>query len=147
LIWTLRQCWGGSCTAAPGRDMADTSGNNANYNTGSGAYPIDSPYYTTLVGEFQLSDSPYGTFDQSGNVFEWNEAALSSSRGLRGGSCYYGSDPLLASYRGSSNPAYESDGLGFRVASSVPEPSTLVMWTGLAATGAFIAWRRRKRGT
>jgi probable HAF family extracellular repeat protein len=27
----------------------------------------------------------------------------------------------------------------------VPEPTTLVMWAGLAATGAFIAWRRRNR--
>jgi hypothetical protein len=28
--------------------------------------------------------------------------------------------------------------------SPIPEPSTLVVWAGLAATGAFIAWRRRK---
>jgi formylglycine-generating enzyme required for sulfatase activity len=56
----------------PGRDMADTSGNNANYlNTAN--YPIDSgKYYTTVAGEFQNSDSPYGTFDQGGNISERN---------------------------------------------------------------------------
>ena len=36
------------------------------------------------------SASPYGTFDQGGNVWEWNETAYSvccgSYRGLRGGS-------------------------------------------------------------
>ncbi|MBE3123527.1 MAG: SUMF1/EgtB/PvdO family nonheme iron enzyme, partial [Planctomycetes bacterium] len=40
---------------APGRDMADASGNNANYYAGSGAYPIDSGKYTTVAGEFQNS--------------------------------------------------------------------------------------------
>ena len=63
-----------SSDTAPGRDMTDASGNNANYYTGTGPYPIDSPYYTTVVGEFQNSASPYGTFDQGGNVWEWNEA-------------------------------------------------------------------------
>ena len=48
----------------PGCDMADASGNNANY-YGSG-FPIDSGKYTTIAGEFQNSDSPYGTFDQGG---------------------------------------------------------------------------------
>ncbi len=30
--------------------------------------------------------SPYGTFDQGGNVGEWNEAHFGSYRGVRGGS-------------------------------------------------------------
>jgi hypothetical protein len=80
-----------SSDTAPGRDMADVSGNNANYYTGSGPIPIDSPYYTTVAGEFQNSDSPYGTFDQGGNVWEWNEAVVYegdtwSDRGVRGSS-------------------------------------------------------------
>jgi formylglycine-generating enzyme required for sulfatase activity len=86
---------------APGQDMTDASGNNANYSTGFGPYPIDSgTYYTTIVGEFQNSASPYGTFDQGGNVWEWNEAILYGSyRGLRGGSFNSYSRNLHASGR------------------------------------------------
>ena len=43
-----------------------------------------------MVGEFENSASPYGTFDQGGNVWEWNEAVVYEThialRGLRGGS-------------------------------------------------------------
>jgi formylglycine-generating enzyme required for sulfatase activity len=38
---------------------------------------IGSPYYRMNVGEFENSDSPYGTFDQGGNIWEWNEAIFS----------------------------------------------------------------------
>jgi hypothetical protein len=31
-------------------------------------------------------------------------------------------------------------------ASAVPEPSTLILWSGLGAMGLVAAWRRRKRG-
>ena len=65
-----------SSNTAPGQDMADVSGNNANYYTDPYVYPIDPACYTTVAGEFQNSDSPYGTFDQGGNVWEWNEAIM-----------------------------------------------------------------------
>ena len=39
-------------------------------------YTIGSPYYTTEVGEFENSESPYGTFDQGGNIWEWNETVI-----------------------------------------------------------------------
>ena len=69
----------------PGRDMVEATnpGNNGNYQ--GNPCPIDSAtYYNTVAGEFQLSDSPYGTFDQGGNVWEWNESIISSSRGPAG---------------------------------------------------------------
>jgi formylglycine-generating enzyme required for sulfatase activity len=129
-----------SSDTAPGRDMADASGNNANYYTGSGAYPIDSGKYTTVGGEFQNSDSPYGTFDQGGNVWEWNEAVLyGSNRGLRGGSFGSSSGDLHASGRISSFPSLGYGDIGFRV-SEVPEPATIVM-LALASVGIL---RRRK---
>ena len=127
----------------PGRDMADASGNNANY-VGS-PYPIDSPYYTTLAGEFQLSDSLYGTFDQGGNVWEWNEAVVwesGSLRGLRGGAFYNGARTLLASNRNFCySPSIENYVVGFRVA-SVPEPGSLVVWAGIALTALLYHWRK-----
>ena len=86
--------------AVPGNDINETTnpGNNANYYISD--YAIGSPYYRTVAGEFELSDSPYGTFDQGGNVWEWNETTVSSSsRGLRGGSFDDDSDILHASYR------------------------------------------------
>jgi formylglycine-generating enzyme len=128
-----------SSNTAPGRDMADVSGNNANYGT---PFPIDSPYYTTLAGEFQLSDSPYGTLDQGGNVWEWNEARISSSRGVRGS--YWGNDSsyLVSSFRLSRGPTLEDHSLGFRVA-SVPEPGSIVMLLAGGLCLLAYAWRRR----
>jgi formylglycine-generating enzyme required for sulfatase activity len=137
-----------SSDTAPGRDMADASGNNANYGTGSGPYPIDNGKYTTVVGEFQNSDSPYGTFDQGGNVWEWNEAIPYvgyAYRGLRGGS-FYGDDfsYLLASYRGGSDfPTLEGDFIGFRV-SEVPEPATMAV-LAFGSIGMLIRRRGLKR--
>jgi formylglycine-generating enzyme required for sulfatase activity len=128
-----------SSDTVPGRDLDDVSGNNANYK--GDPYPIQSPYYTTVAGEFQNSDSPYGTFDQGGNVWEWNEAIVGSSRGLRGasfGSFDYG---MPASYRNYNFPSNESEFLGFRV-SAIPEPSTAVLV--LMGGGACLLWRRRK---
>ena len=117
-------------------------GNNATYY--NGGYTIGSPpyYYRTEVGAHESSDSPYGTFDQGGNAWEWNEAAFyGSARGLRGGSFNYrnGSDYLLASYRDGSYPAFEGVNVGFRV-SEVPEPATIVM---LALAGVGIMRRKR----
>ena len=134
-----------SSNTCPGRDMADASGNNANYN--GDPYPIDSPYYTTVAGEFENSDSPYGTFDQGGNVWEWNEAIMYSSyRGLRGGSFFNVDGYLHASARGidysyGSYPTLEDDDVGFRV-SEVPEPlSAAVLLVG----GVFLSRRRARR--
>jgi sulfatase modifying factor 1 len=120
-----------SSNTAPGRDMADASGNNANYYIyGSGAYPIDSGKYTTVAGEFQNSDSPYGTFDQGGNVWEWNEALLYGVRGLRGGLFGLSDYDLQASSRYYYSPTGEYFGFGFRVSEVVPEPSSIIALAG-----------------
>jgi formylglycine-generating enzyme required for sulfatase activity len=129
-----------SSNSVPGRDLDDASGNNANYS--GNPYPIQSPYYTTVAGEFQNSDSPYGTFDQGGNVWEWNEAILTgSSRGLRGGSFYYDDGYLLASTRDYfSDPSSELSSFGFRV-SAIPEPATLAL---LGLGGLALRYRKRQ---
>ncbi len=126
--------------AVPGNDITETTnpGNNANYFTGP--YAIGSPYYRTVGGEFQLSDSPYGTFDQGGNVWEWNETAISSLRGLRGGSWDF-SVGLLASDRGSTLSTDETRDVGFRVASLIPEPASIT----LCFAGVLMLMLRRGR--
>ena len=130
-----------SSNAVPGRDLNDP-GNNANYY--GTPFPIDSPHYTTGVGQFHNSASPYGTFDQGGNVWEWNEAVIGSHRGVRGGSFGSLGDSLLASgrYDDGDSAAGEYLTLGFRV-SEVPEPTSLAI---LAFGGIGTLVRRRGLG-
>jgi hypothetical protein len=66
--------------------------NQANYYLGvfsvTGVNPYsDSQNYLTDVGAFTNSASYYGTFDQSGNLYQWNDldGASGSTRGYRGG--------------------------------------------------------------
>jgi sulfatase modifying factor 1 len=107
--------------------------------TGSTSF-VSSQNYLTDVGAYSSATSPYGTFDQGGNVWEWNEAVISSSfRGLRGGS-FNGLDYFLhADGRYFVNPTGGSIIVGFRVA-TVPEPSTVLLGA-LAAAGLLM--RRR----
>ena len=95
----------------------------------------------TDVGAFSLADSFYGTFDQSGNVYEWTDAIAGSgsARGVRGGSWSDSEVNLRASVRGNSGPTGGSLLIGFRVA-IVPEPSV----AGLMGLGALLLFRKRK---
>ena len=89
-----------------------SSANQANYNGAIG--------HATDVGSFSGSGSFYGTFDQSGNVYQWNDATTgSSSRVLRGGSWYYEAYSVASSHRLSVAPSYEAYSVGFRLASPV----------------------------
>jgi formylglycine-generating enzyme required for sulfatase activity len=98
----------------------------------------------TDVGSYTGSASPYGTFDQGGNIFEWTEDIVTFRRVRRGGS-YNGLQlRLKAADRSVSNPLVELGWLGFRV-SVVPEPGTaLLLGSGLMVLG--IRGRRRGHG-
>jgi len=108
--------------------------------TGSVGYSR-SQNYLTDAGAYTSATSPYGTFDQGGNVFEWNETLISGSfRGLRGGAWFVDSLIVQASARFNLNPADERSTVGFRVA-TVPEPSTAV----LGIVGCALMWVLRRR--
>jgi formylglycine-generating enzyme required for sulfatase activity len=96
---------------------------------------------STDVGTFSGAPSSYGTFDQGGNVWEWNDAVTVSSRGLRGGSWSSVGDLLASSTRFDYGPSIEDSNLGFRLASAVPEPSSLVLT--MLASGVVLLRRKR----
>jgi formylglycine-generating enzyme required for sulfatase activity len=81
----------------------------------------------TEVGSYTGSASPYGTFDQGGNIWERNEDLINryagdSDRVVRGGGFQYGYPVhLAASGRTFTSPNQEGYNNGFRVA-SIPEP-------------------------
>jgi formylglycine-generating enzyme required for sulfatase activity len=94
--------------------------NSANYYDGDYVgYP---GMALTDVGAYGLnSDSAYGTNDQGGNVWEWNDAVISgSSRGVRGGAWDGDGIGLASSYRFGFDPSGEFGVFGFRVASVEP---------------------------
>lgn len=107
--------------------------------TGNSANCLGAVGGLTDVGAYGLSGSPYGTFDQGGNVWEWNETASGSDRVNRGGAYNFSEIYLPASFKNEWGPTTELAYLGFRVASPIPEPGTalLVMagLLGLAACG------------
>jgi formylglycine-generating enzyme len=64
-----------SSNATPSNVIATPDpGDNANYKIGN-TYSIGGNHLT-VWGEFENSVSPYGTFDQGGNVWEWTEQNL-----------------------------------------------------------------------
>lgn len=142
-----------------------TSGVYYDYPTGSNSAPTSvasgtaagtavydqqpGPADITLAGGL----SSYGTMGQGGNVWEWEETeydlvndSSGSARGDRGGNWEIASFGLQSSTRVGFLPTFPNDGdrfgryYGFRVASIIPEPSTIVL-----AIAAFTALPTRRR--
>ena len=140
---------------APGNQIGGTA-NQANYAAGfvysvtqSSSY-VDSQNYLTDVGAFSGSGSFYGTFDQSGNVSQWNDldGTSGSFRGVRGGNWTYNNPFNLSSSKRFSNvPSLENSTIGFRLASpvAIPEPSTCASLLAGLACGGYLRFRRRKQ--
>jgi sulfatase modifying factor 1 len=122
------------------RDDGVANGYNDGYAvSGSTSLPSGNPL--TDVGAYTTASSYYGTFDQGGNVREWNEAIIGSSRGRSGGSWLNNENGLRASVRASNDPSFEGDVIGFRVAGLIPEPTA----GGLILLGGAFLWRRARR--
>ncbi|WP_043588764.1 formylglycine-generating enzyme family protein [Geminisphaera colitermitum] len=127
------------------------SQSTANYYRGG--YAMPGPDYLAPVDHYDLvsgAGSFYGTFQQGGNVYEWNDAIISDNdRLVRGGSCGTDGTFLASSARFYGyDPAVEGSGVGFRVAAlaslaSVPEPATYAALAGLAIL-AYVSVRRRR---
>lgn len=95
--------------------------NSANYSNAVGT--------VTDVGAYALSQSVYGTFDQGGNVWEWNESRyFATDRGVRGGSWHPQDEPPQVTKIGYTiNGSMENSITGLRLATIIPEPSTLIL--------------------
>jgi len=122
--------------APPGTDLTNGS---ANYDDlGLDHDIVDVGSYTA-----KPSTSAYGTFDQNGNLWEWNETIVGSNRGYRGG--HYDATWIdLRSANGYDSLAtWESPAWGIRIASLVPEPVTLAV-LGVGSLTLLIRRRRRK---
>jgi sulfatase modifying factor 1 len=120
----------------PGNAIGNAA-NQANYYAGDYS---SSHNRSTDVGAFTNSASYYGTFDQTGNVSEWND------QGLRGGGFGYDAIGVSSSFR-TQGLGGDDDGIGigFRLAApvAVPEPSTWVMGLAGFACAALAARRRQ----
>ena len=91
--------------------------------------------------------SPYGTFGQNGNVWDWVESAFdgsnttsSENRAFRGDEWSGNEHFQRSSVRISNTPTLSLDIIGFRVA-SVPEPSCAVLMIG---SGLALLFKRRR---
>ncbi len=115
---------------APGTTIG-SSANQANYNNAIGT--------ATDVGAFSGSGSFYGTFDQSGNVYQWNDldGTTGSSRGLRGGDWSDKSFYVSSSGRFNFDPSYEGDYVGCRLASPVTTTLTPTFGATTATANGF----------
>ena len=146
--------------SAPGNQVGGTA-NQANYVTGSGFSVTQSPTssasqnYLSDVGAFSGSASYYGTFDQSGNVAQWNDlSGAGNIKGFRGGSWINNSSGLLSSgvreggiYVGSGDGTAR---VGIRLAGQyivapVPEIDTNGLTHAIALLAGALGFLERRR--
>jgi sulfatase modifying factor 1 len=138
---------------ANGKVIAADPGNTATWNgDGTSQMPgvegIGSPWFRTEVGEHENSPSPYGTFDQGGNLWEMTDTLADNTERLkRGGNYAHGTDNsyMEVSFTTNYSPA-DSTGnrvTGFRVV-QIPEPGSLVMLVG-SVVGVLLSSVKRWR--
>lgn len=109
-------------TPTPTPTPPPTGNNSANYNSQAVWGGVA---HVTKVGS-NGGPSAYGTYDQSGNVFEWTNSRdpISASTAKRGGGWNTSSFVISKSFREVVNGDNEYDHTGFRIASDI-NPSSL----------------------
>jgi formylglycine-generating enzyme required for sulfatase activity len=99
--------------AKPASTSPPGSASSVNYFDGHWAAPMP---YLTPVGAYVNASSPYGTFDQGGNVMEWVESpAGRDRRGIVGGDATKFNYALRIDYNDAELPDQELYIVGFRV--------------------------------
>ena len=110
--------------AAPG-NSSYTLPNQANIFPGNVFFVTQSPVYIyagqnylTDVGAFINSASYYGTYDQNGNVYQWNDldGAPTPYRAVVGGYWFAGANPMLSTTYATNSLSLTDNGTGFRLA-------------------------------
>lgn len=113
---------------APVPEPPPGGSNSANYES---ALPSSTTSAAlTDVGAYVSARSYYGTFDQTGNVWEWNETALLGGRSIRGGSPGEPASKINSLFRFDNfndGAGWEQGCCGFRLARAFPpvEPLTV----------------------
>lgn len=110
-----------STPSTGGSNEANLANNFIFYTTQSKVYdPLTN--YLTDVGTFSQSRSFYGTTDQAGLVYEWNDlnATTSPLRGLRGGYWFSAGQSAVSTTYSISTIDRESSDAGFRIAAVDP---------------------------
>lgn len=119
----------GSDITPDGNTPNNDSGNSANYIAESGDPVIGYPYFTNEVDDYALSASPYGTYNQNGNVSEWSETIFIQVPGqtigiVRGGAWAFEKETLQAGELDEANDVVtanlENQLLGFRLINYLP---------------------------
>ena len=135
---------------APSNVLSATGTNNANYFVIGPGY-TDPTNRVTPVGAFASSPSVYGTYDQTGDVNDWNDTILSSSpfgvggyRGLRGGSFASVDTNLQSGYRSYNYATTSGSDYGFRV-SQVPGAWLSLGILGFLGMVGLLVRRRRAK--
>ena len=75
--------------------------------------------YLTNVGAFTGSASYYGTYDQNGNLYQWNDldGTASTYRGVRGSMWFAGTQAAQSILYAAYTPTHSGLDVGFRLAS------------------------------
>ena len=94
----------------------------------------------TDVGSYSGAPSSYGTFDQGGNVLEWNYSFYEGDQAWMFGGDFTDNIIGLSSEARIGTISSSEFSVGFRVA-SVPEPSCVVLT--ILASGLLVTRRKR----
>jgi sulfatase modifying factor 1 len=113
--------YGTSSDPRPDNDLIDPDpGNHATFFEGvfgdPAGFTIGLPYNRTEVGAHENSSSPYGTFDQAGNVMEFTETVPEPDiRRIRDGAWENGGGMAAHEIDDVMHSSDQFDNLGFRV--------------------------------